>query len=117
MTKIAFETMKDKVKEVMEAPTCCAELKKACESWLKSVGTPNQKAETEQLIHELEEDVQTLDHVIPFFESEKGVKVLGKDTAAAYAKLAHEKKAKGEKYCFCPACQAGSFLLIHKDSF
>ena len=70
--------MKAKVKETMEAPSCCPELKAACDAFLKSIGTPDQKAKTAALIKELEEDVCTLDHVIPFFESPAGEAVLGK---------------------------------------
>ncbi|MCH3950392.1 MAG: hypothetical protein LKE33_05600 [Acidaminococcus sp.] len=117
MAEVTFEMMKSKVKETMEAPTCCAELKAACKAWLESVGTPAQKEKTAALIKELEEDVSTLDHVIPFFESPAGEKALGKDTAAQFAKKARELKAQGATYCFCPACTAGSFLLIHKDAF
>lgn len=117
MSKIDFETIKAKVKETMEAPSCCPELKAVCADWLGSVGTPKQKEMTAVLLKELEEDVNTLDDVIPFFESADGEKVLGKETAVAFAKKAHELKAQGARYCFCPACTAGSFLLEHRDSF
>ena len=30
-------------------------------------------------------------------------------------KLGKELKAKGEKYCFCPACQAGSKIFENKE--
>lgn len=57
--------------------------------------------------------VQSIDTVIPFFKSEAGVKYFGKETAAALAKAADEAKAKGSKYCICPACTAGGYLLDH----
>ena len=50
---------------------------------------------------------------IPFFKSEAGVKYFGKETAAALAKAADEAKEKGSKYCICPACTAGGYLLDH----
>lgn len=34
-------------------------------------------------------------------------------TAAALAKAADEAKEKGSKYCICPACTAGGYLLDH----
>ena len=52
-----------------------------------------------------------------FFESEEGEKVLGKDTAAHLAAAAKEAKAKGVKYCICPACTAGGWLLDHESEF
>ena len=117
MAEVTFEMMKAKVKETMEAPSCCPERKAACDAFLKSIGTPDQKAKTAALIKELEEDVCTLDHVIPLFESPAGEAVLGKETAAQFARKGRELKAQGAKYCFCPACTAGSFLLEHKDAF
>ena len=66
---------------------------------------------------ELKEDVCSIDHVIPFFESEEGAKVLGADTAKNLAKAAHEAKDKGVKYCICPACTAGGWLLDHASEW
>ena len=42
MAEVTFEMMKAKVKETMEAPSCCPELKAACDAFLKSIGTPDQ---------------------------------------------------------------------------
>ena len=66
---------------------------------------------------ELKADVNSIDEVIPFFESEEGEKVLGKDTAAHLAATAKEAKEKGVKYCICPACTAGGWLLDHESEF
>lgn len=66
---------------------------------------------------ELKADVNSIDEVIPFFESEEGEKVLGKDTAAHLAVAAKEAKERGVKYCICPACTAGGWLLDHESEF
>mgnify|MGYP000524359447 CR=1 FL=1 len=87
---MAKEEIIQKVKETMEAPSCFAGLKAVCQ-----------------------ECVQSIDSIIPFFKSEAGVKYFGKETAAALAKAADEAKEKGSKYCICPACTAGGYLLDH----
>ena len=37
------QTITAKVKEIVAAPSCCAELKAAGQAWLDSVGSPAQK--------------------------------------------------------------------------
>ena len=34
---------------------------------------------------------------------------------AGLLKAAREAKANGEKFCICPACQAGGKVLVHKE--
>ena len=53
-----------------------------------------------KLLKEVGEDINTLDDVIPFFESAAGKKIFGEETAAQLAKKAHDLKAEGKKYCF-----------------
>ena len=101
-------SMIEKVKAVIAAPSCCAELRAVAEEWLLAVGTDGEKEASAKLIAELEEDVSTLDDVIPFFESETGAQFFGADVAKA--------KAEGATYCLCPACQAGASILAEKDS-
>lgn len=104
-----------KVKDVIAAPTCCAELKAAAEEYLTSLDTEKEKEAGKKLLTELEEDVQTIDAVLAFFTSEDGVKFFGADTASALAEQARKVKAEGGRYCFCPACTAGSAILDMKD--
>ena len=61
-------SMIEKVKAVIAAPSCCAELRAVAEEWLQAVGTDGEKEASAKLVAELEEDVSTLDNVIPFFE-------------------------------------------------
>lgn len=59
----------EKVNELLAAPSCCKELKEACENWLAAVGTSEDaEAEaTKALIAELEDDVNLIDDTIGFF--------------------------------------------------
>ncbi len=104
----------EKVKALMEAPSCCAELKAVCEVWLKAAGTAEEKAMSEKLITELEADVQTIDAVIELFGSEAGEKIVGAETAAQMLKHFKEVKAAGGKWCDCPACKIGREILDNK---
>ena len=52
----------------------------------------------------LDKYVSSLDETLAFAESDTGKKVFGEERAAEMVKLGRELKAKGEKYCFCPAC-------------
>lgn len=104
-----------KVKEVMDAPSCCAELKAECAKYLAAVGTSEQAAEAKKLVAELEADVQKIDDVLAFFSSEMGTKIFGKEQAEALTATAKKVKAEGGKYCFCPACAAGRAILDNKD--
>lgn len=104
-------------KEVMAAPSCYEGLKPICENYLKAVGTAGEKEAADQLKKALKADVNSIDEVIPFFESEEGEKIFGKDTAAHLAAAAKEAKEKGVKYCICPACTAGGWLLDHESEF
>ncbi|MGN0954144.1 heat-shock protein Hsp90 [Dialister sp.] len=111
---MAKEEIIEKVKEVMNAPSCYEGLKKVCEVYLKALGTEEEKGAAAALKEELKADVNSLDNVIPFFESEEGAKLLGADTAKSLAAAAHAAKEKGVKYCICPACTAGGWLLDHE---
>ncbi|MBQ7578823.1 MAG: hypothetical protein IJT21_11225 [Synergistaceae bacterium] len=44
-----------------------------------------------------------------------GKKFFGEEAAANLAKSCHEAKDKGEKFCICPACQAGSVIYANKE--
>ena len=69
---------------------------------------------TKNYIAELEEDIIPIDGLIAFAESPAGAGVFG-DKAGAVAEHAKEIKAKGAKYCDCPACSAVEAILAKKD--
>ena len=104
----------EKVKELVNAPSCYAPLRELAESWLKAMGTPKEKVLSKKLIEELEADVQPIDDVIEFFGSEAGQKAVGAEAAAGMLAHFKEVKAAGGKWCDCPACKAGTAILDNK---
>ncbi|MCH5259164.1 MAG: hypothetical protein J1F18_05385 [Lachnospiraceae bacterium] len=98
--------IKDKVQEMISAPSCCAELKAAGQAWLDAVGTDKEASATTTLLAEIEEDVGTIDGLIAFAGSEMGAKVFGAEGAANMLAHAKEVKANGGLYCDCAACTA-----------
>lgn len=105
----------EKVKELMNAPSCCAEARAAAQAWLDASGTDQEAEQTRNLIKELEMDLMPIDGLIAFADSEAGAQVFGADTAKNVAAHAKEIKAGGAKYCDCPACLAVAAILDKKD--
>ena len=104
-----LQFVQEKTKELIQAPTCSAEARKAAEQWLASVGTEREAEETKAYLTELEEDIVTVDGLIAFAESEAGAEVFGADHAKEVAAQA------GAVYCDCPACSAVEAILEKKE--
>ena len=98
--------IKEKVQEMIAAPSCCAELREVGQAWLDAVGTDKEAAATRALLAEIEEDVGSIDGLIAFAGSEMGAKVFGEEGAANMLAHAKEVKANGGLYCDCAACTA-----------
>lgn len=98
------------VKNLIAAPSCCAEAKAAAEKWLAAVGTDNEAEETKNLVAELEEDIEPIDDLLAFASSPVCADIFG-DKAAGFLAHAKELKASGAKYCDCPACTACANIL------
>lgn len=96
----------EKTQELIIAPTCCDALRKKAQTWLKSIGTDNERAAAVAFIAEVEEDILPIDKLIAFAESS------GNQELLAHAK---DVKAKGGKYCDCPACTLAAQILEMKD--
>ena len=101
----------EEVKKLAAAPNCNPGLKPAAEAYLAD----QNKANAEALIKGLETYVNSIDETIAFADSEMGKQIFGAEQAAKMASLGKDLKAKGEKYCFCPACQAGSKIFENKN--
>ena len=101
-----------KVNELAAAPTCNADVKAAAEAYLKE----QNKANADALVKMLETHVNSIDETIGLAASDMGKKIFGEETAAFMVKKGNEVKAAGGKYCFCPACQAGSVIYENKES-
>jgi len=115
MTQETRNFVTEKVNAVIAAPSCCSELKEVAMEWLQAAGSDHEEAATRALVHELEEDVNTIDDTLAFFESPAAAAAFGAETAKGMAAQAREHKAGGGKYCFCAACANGVAILDIKD--
>ncbi len=115
MTESTKKFVTEKLNEMINAFSCCAEAKKAAQDWLDGVGTEREAELTKALIAELEEDIMPIDTLIAFAESDAGAKVFGEEHAKEVAAHAKEIKEAGAVYCDCPACAAAEAILAKKD--
>ena len=104
-------TICEKVQAIIDAPSCCRELKESAQAWIGARGTDRQAGAAQALVDEIREDVADIDHVISFFGSERGIAFFGKEKADQLLAHAREVKAAGGEFCDCPACAAGLEVL------
>ena len=104
-----------KVREVIAAPSCCAEAKAAAQTYLDALGTDGEPAAAKALAAELGEDVCSIGDLVAFAESDHGKAIFGAEKAAAMAVAAKKAQSAGAKYCICPACAAGGAILDNRD--
>lgn len=105
----------DEVRKMIKSPSCYEGLRDLGKKWLAALDTDKEKETAKKLIEALKEDVRPLDATIGFLRTEEAIAVFGKEMAQTLLKKGEEAKAKGEKICFCDACQAGHKVLEHKD--
>ena len=115
MTEDTRKFVEEKTKEILNAGSCCPELKEMAQKWLAAEGTTDEKAVTEAYLQELSEDVLPIDALISFASSEKGAEVFGAEQAKSMAEAGKASKANGGKYCICQACSAGGAILDKKN--
>lgn len=108
------QTLIDKVKAMAAAPSCCAPLKAAVAAYVDALGTADEKIAAQNLIAEIEDDITTVENLVPFAHSETAVKIFGADGAKKFAAHADELKASGAKYCDCKACTPAREILDNK---
>ena len=108
------QTLIEKIKAMAAAPSCCAGLKAAAAAYLNAVGTADEKVAAQNLLAEMEEDITTVDDLVPFAHSETAVQIFGTEGAKKFAAHADELKASGAKYCDCGACAPAVEILQHK---
>ena len=101
-----------KVNELIAAPMCNPALRSAAEAYVKS----QDKDSASALVKALDEYVNSIDETISFAESETGAKVFGAEQAKGLAEAARKAKADGNKYCICPACQAGGLIYTNREA-
>ncbi len=115
MKDCARDFLVEKANELLNAASCCAELKEAAKAFLDAAGKENEECEAKKLIAEAEEDIITVDGLIAFAGSDAGAAVFGAEKAKEVKKHGEEIKAAGAKYCDCPACAACEAILAKKD--
>lgn len=115
MTLEIRDFVTEKVKAILAAESCCPELKEIGMEWIQAAGSDHENAATRALLHELEEDVNTIDDTIAFFASPAAAAMMGAETAQGMLARAREHKAAGGTHCFCPACANGKAILDMKD--
>ena len=112
MTK---ENLIEKAREMIAAPSCCAELKAAGQAWIYEVGKDGEKVAAKNLIAEIKEDVQTVEGLEAFVNSGHAVEIFGEEGVKNFKKHVEDLKASGAKYCDCGACTPALSILENKD--
>ncbi|WP_312425912.1 molecular chaperone Hsp90 [Lacrimispora sp.] len=116
MDKEVLNYVVEKTNELISASSCSSEAKAAAQTWLDSIGTEKEAAETKKYMDELEADIMPIDGLIGFAESDAGFQVFGADLSKNIAAHAKEIKSGGAKYCDCPACASAAAILDKKDT-
>ncbi len=104
-----------KTEELLNAFSCCKELKEAATAWKESIGTDSEPEKLKAYIAEVEDDIVPIDALISLAGSDAGAKIFGADKAKEVASHGEEIKKAGAKYCDCPACAACEAICARKD--
>ena len=110
-------TKKELAQAVLDAQSACPEFKQAAQNLIDSIGTEKEEEAGKILLAEAEEDINSIDDTIAFFESEMAAKIFGAEIAADKLEGAKQAKANGEKVCPCPGCQAAKAIIDNKKIF
>ena len=108
------QTLIEKAKAMMAAPSCCPELVAATQNYLSAVGTAKEKSAAQKLIAEIEADITPIDKLVAFAHSERAKEIFG-EGQKNFAAHADELKASGAKYCDCGACAPALEILNNKE--
>lgn len=102
------EFITTKTKDLMAAPSCNLTLKAAAQTWLDAA---DKDAATPAYVTALKQGICLIDELVAFAGSDHAVQLMGKDGAAQLLAHAKDIKAKGAKFCDCPACTADLAIL------
>ena len=108
------EDIKIKVKEMIAAPSCHADLQAAGKAWLYEVGKDGEEQAAQGLISEIKACLTPIDALVEFAHSPHAAEIFG-DGAENFKKHADELKASGAKYCDCGACKPALEILQNKE--
>ena len=102
--------IKEEVKKIIAAPSCYAELKKAGEAWINSIGKDDEDEKLKVLKENLLDCKSSIDDCIAFLKSDMGKQIYG-DKANDVLNIAEKRKSEGEDTCICDACQGCKRVL------
>ena len=87
-----YNLFRKKRKELIQAPTCSAEARKAAEQWLALGGAEREAEETKHISQSWREDIVTVDGLITLRNLKRGQRCFGADHAKEVA--AHARGAQ-----------------------
>ena len=103
--------MKELVTELVNAPSCCEQVREVCKNYLKVVDSDEEKAALSELVKVIRENINTIDETIEFCKSDKALNMLGEEKRNFLLEKSLKAKENGAKYCDCPACSAAEKIL------
>ena len=66
MKQETLDFVVEKTNDLINSATCCDELKEVANTWLKALGTAQEKKQTEIYLAKLQEDIMPIDGLITF---------------------------------------------------
>ena len=100
----------EEVKKMIAAPSCYAELKKAGEDWINSIGKSDEDEKLNILTENMLACISSIDDCIMFLNSDMGYQ-LSRDKRDDVLNDAEKRKSEGEDTCVCAACQGCKKIL------
>lgn len=111
-----LDRIAENARAMIAVPYCWPLLRERAEAWLSARGTERERAAAEAFAAALEAGVMPIDGLIAFVRSEMGAQIVGAETAAEMRAHAEALRARGAKFCDCPACTAALSILAEKDA-
>ena len=81
MEKTLLDSVTEKTRALIAAPSCCSQLKAMAEDWLNAAGTAQEAEATRRYVAEMEADIMPAEGLLAFAKSEMGAKVFGPENA------------------------------------
>ena len=102
-----------KAQDLINAPSCYADLKQKAQAWIDSIDTADEASAAKSLIDEIRADLTPIKNLVTFAHSDRAIEIFGEEGAKNFAAHADELHASGAKYCDCQAC-AASFAILQQ---
>ncbi len=108
MNKENLQQAMEKSRELLKSDMACKDARQAAEQWLAN---PEDAAETEEYVKELQEDIEPMEDVIAFAKSSKAIELIGQQEAASLLAHCRKQLEAGVKNCDCPACTLAAEIV------